>query len=74
VSAHWGKALGKVKCPSGGSAMMRAGTDAWWWRDGVAREVVSNASSWMLAVTVLLLLYGCCWLEPGTQICRTQGG
>jgi hypothetical protein len=73
VSAHWGKALGKVKCPSGGSAMLRAGRDGLGRvEDGVA-EVVNSAFV-DAGVTVLLLLYGCCWLRPGTQICRTQGG
>jgi hypothetical protein len=28
----------------------------------------------LAAMVLLLLLYGLCWLDPGTQICRTQGG
>jgi hypothetical protein len=53
--------------------MLRAGRDTLGGgEDGVA-EVVNSAFV-DAGVTVLLLLYGCCWLRPGTQICPTQGG
>jgi hypothetical protein len=79
VSAHWGKALGKVKCPSGGSATDDAcrQDEAWWWQwEGFAQCCSEQGVlvELLAVTTVLLLLYGLCWLEPGTQICRTQGG